>query len=78
MLDGSSGQALVAYLIIRDSISQFFDESVQDVGMVDVLEEFHKPMLFCQRFELYDNSSQLPAKGLETCLRFLKRAVQTF
>ena len=62
MLDSPSDQVRIAYLIIRDSVSQFFDEPIQNVGMVNVLQELHEPLLFSKRSELYDNSSQLPAK----------------
>jgi hypothetical protein len=61
--DGFGGRVSTPYLIICDSISQFFDEPIQDVGVVDILEELHQPVLFVKRSKLCDNSSQPPVKN---------------
>jgi hypothetical protein len=60
VLDGFSGRVSTPNLVICDGISQFFDEPIQDVGVVDILEELHKPVLVIKRTKLCDNSGQPP------------------
>jgi hypothetical protein len=65
VLDGFSGRVSTPNLVICDGISQFFDEPIQDVGVVNILEELHQPVLVIKRFKLFDNSSQPPAENGE-------------
>ena len=66
MLDRSSDGVRAQYLVICDSISQFLNEAIQDVGVVNILEKPHKPMLFVKQSKLCNNSSQLPAKTMQS------------
>ena len=51
------------YLVICDSISEVLDEAVQSVGVVDVLQELQKLMLFRKRSELCNDPNQLPGNS---------------
>ena len=59
--DGSIDRVGPLYLIICDRISQVFDETIQDVGMVNILEELHQSVLLSKRSKLCHDSRQLPA-----------------
>ena len=63
-LDDSDNGVSGSYLIISDGVGEVLDKAVQDLGMVNVVEEFQNPVLFRKRFELHYNTSQLPADGL--------------
>jgi hypothetical protein len=65
VLDGFNGRVSIPNLVICDGISQLFDEPIQDVGVVDIFEELHKPVLVIKRSKLCNNSSQPPAENGE-------------
>jgi len=56
----SPGGDCDTYLVIRDSISQVLDEAAQSFGVVDVLQELQKLVLFRKRSELCNDPNQLP------------------
>ena len=81
MLNSASDGVGAIYLIICDSISQFFDEAIQNVGVVNVIDELYNAMLFSKRSKICNNSSQLPVKKTirsEIYPWFLKGVAQTF
>ena len=62
-MSSSPGGDRDTYLVICDSISEVLDEAVQSVGVVDVLQELQKLMLFRKRSELCNDPSQLPGNS---------------
>ena len=62
-MSSSPGGDRDTYLVIRDSISEVLDEAVQSVGVVDVLQELQKLMLFRKRSELCNDPNQLPGNS---------------
>ena len=87
-LDGSGGRVRVPYLIIRDCVNYVFNESAQDIGVINVPEELHKPMLLGKWSKVCNNSGQLPAKNHairiitafleEGSTNFLRTSLRTF
>ena len=79
MLDSLCGGIGCTHLVIRHGGSQVPDETVQDFGMINVLQKFHDPMLLGKRSELRHYTIQSPANSqcdLETC-QFCRREVIT-
>lgn len=62
-MSSSPGGDCDTYLVIRDSISEVLDEAVQSVGVVNVLQELQKLMLFRKRSELCNDPNQLPGNS---------------
>ena len=62
-MSSSPGGDCDTYLVIRDSINEVLDEAVQSVGVVDVLQELQKLMLFRKRSELCNDPNQLPGNS---------------
>ena len=79
-LDRLLGRVTVAYLVIRDCISYILNEAIQGVGVVHVVQELQKPMLFGQLPEPGHNPFQLPARTnrFNTVLVLLEDGVRTF
>jgi len=62
-MSSSPGGDHDAYLVIRDSISEVLNEAVQSVGVVDILQELQKLVLFRKRSELCNDPNQLPGNN---------------
>ena len=62
-LDSSGDRGSASCLIICDDVNQFFDEAIQDVGMVNIVEELHQPMLFSKRLKFCNDFGQLPVNN---------------
>jgi len=59
-----------SYLIIFNSIFQLLDESTQDCGVVSILQEFEKSMLFRERPKLCDDPIKLPGNEMSKSAYF--------
>jgi hypothetical protein len=51
-------------LVIRDSVGQILDESVQQSGIILIPQEFRQPALFRERFKVYNDIYQPPKNTL--------------
>ena len=74
------GRVSVAYLVIRDYITKILNEAIQDVGVVYVVQELQKPMLFGQLSKPGHNPFQLTARTnrFNAVLVLLEVEVHTF
>ena len=80
MLGCLFGRVSVAYLVIRDCISKALNKAIQGVGVVYVVQELQKPMLFGQLSKPGHNPFQLPAgtNRFNAVLVLLEVEVHTF
>ena len=58
-----------SYLVICDGISQLLNESIQDLGVLNIEQEFDERVLFRDWFELRSNSIELPESGINRLIR---------